>query len=168
MTAPIDLYHIVERCGALASEALSRLDPGIQAQAFPYTVVANDVYPFFTFSLPPMEIGADSQDIDTYVLRVPGRLIVGHKEGGAIGEYERKLYTYVPQLVHYFNEREMLQSETDENPFETRANIQYARITGVSGLTQFNLSGVGTEAGQMGVTFTVEINLYNEICQQYL
>jgi hypothetical protein len=164
MTAPIDLYHLKERCAALASEALSRLDPGVQAQAFPYTVVSNDVYPFFSFSQPPFEIGADSQDIDTYLLRLPGKLIVGHNNGGAIGEYERKLDVYTPQLAHYFNEREMLQSDT----FPTRANIQYARITGVSGLTQFSQSGTGMEGGQLGVTFTVEITLYNEICQQYL
>lgn len=165
MTAPIDLYGLLERCAALASEALSRLDPGVQAQAFPYTVVANDVgFAWFTFSQPPFEIGADSQDIDAYTLRVPGKMIVGHNNGGALGEYEKRLYVYVPQLVHYFNEREMLQSDA----YPTRANIQYARVTGVSGLTQFSQSGAGVEGGQLGVSFTVEISLYNEICQQYL
>lgn len=163
MTAPIDLYHLLERCAALESEALSRLDPSVQAQAFPYTVVNNDVYPYFTNSLPPMEIASDSEDIDEYTLRLPARLLVGHVNGGAKGEYEKALYTYVPQLVHYFNERETLQSAS----FPTRAAVNFARVVSVSGLTRFSQSGTGADDGQMGVSFTIEINLYNPICQQY-
>jgi len=165
MTAPIDLYTLLERCAALESEALSRLDPGIQAQAFPYVAISNDVYPFFTNSLPPLEIEGESQDIDKYTLRVPARLLVGHVNGGAKGEYERRLYEFIPQLVHYFNERDQLQSDA----YESRADgVEYARIVSVTGLTRFSQSGTGIDDGQMGAAFTIEIVLYNPICQQYL
>lgn len=164
MTAPIDIVDLKKRCASLGSEALSALDPGVQAAAFPYNAVT-DVYPYFTFSLPPMEIAGDSEDLDEYTLRLPGRLLVGHVKGGAHGEYEGKLDMYVPQLVHYFNEREQLQSKE----YRTRAaGVNYARVVNVSGLTRFSLSGTGMDDGQMGVSFTIEINLYNEICQQYL
>jgi hypothetical protein len=164
MTAPIDLYHLLERCAALESEALSRLDPGIQAQGFPYTVIVNDVYPYFSNQAGQITVSNDSEDIDEYRLTVTARLIVGYVEGGAWGEYEKKLYVYIPQIIHYFNEREMLQSDA----YETRANIYYARIVASSGITRFSVSGTGQDAGQIGATFTIEISLYNELCQQYL
>lgn len=165
MTAPIDLYHLLERCAALESEALSRLDPGIQAQGFPYTVISNDVYPYFSNQAGQMTIGNDSEDLDEYTVTVTARLIVGYIEGGAWGEYEKKLYTYIPQIIHYFNEREMLQSDA----YPTRPdNVYHGRVVACSGITRFSMSGTGQDAGQIGATFTIEISLYNEICQQYL
>ena len=59
----------------------------------------------------------------------------------------------------------MLQSETDKTrPY----SVEYARVIACSGVTRFSMSGTGTDAGQIGATFTIEINLYNEICQTYL
>lgn len=165
MTEPIDIYNLLERCAALESEALSSLDPGVQAQAFPYSVINNDVYPYFTNQTGQMTIESDSEDVDEYTLTVNSRLIVGHTQGGAKGEYEGRLYEFIPQLIHYFNEREVLQSKTFKN---RPSNINFARIVNVSALTLFRNSGTGQDGGELGVSFTIEINLYNPICQQYL
>lgn len=165
MTEPIDIEEMMQRIAALESEALAYMDSDYaeEAIAYPFSLKQQAVYPYLTNQLAPWTMEDESQDINEYNFAVTGRLLIAAASSGVDGETERKTYHWLAQIIHYINEHEALQSEAYPTPMD---GIDYARCRLGTGITRFNFSGLGPMIDEWGTAFTVEIRLYNPICQK--
>lgn len=160
MTTTIDYNNLLARCVAIQKEALASIS--VTADAKPYFLHTQESFPYFTNRIGGDEIGSDSHDFDRDTITVIMRLVIGHATEGYVGEPETNLYTWIPVIKEYFNERELLQSAT----FTTAmTSLIESRITGHNGFRVFQNAGIS--ANQVGTEFTLTCEFDESIDQAY-
>lgn len=160
----IDLESALLRLCAIEKEALAALSPTVLSDAYPRFYFAGESFPYFTHRLGPMNVDADSEDFDIYVYDVVIRLVIGHITSGYAGENDEKLQEWLPQLVEYINERELLQSATYATELTA---LTRARVVSATGYAVFVNSAIGSTQ-QVGTEITVRLEFEEDITQAYL
>lgn len=160
-----DFNALMDRVAALEKEAMAALSTPVTADATDFFYHTQGSYPFFVNRLGALAVpeDEDSEDFDVYDVDVVMRLVIGHMTQGYADEPENSLQTYVPQVVKYFNERELLQSATYTDALD---GLIRARVTACRGLVVFQQTGTGDM--QVGTEFTLSCRFEEEIEQQYL
>lgn len=161
MTA-LDYNNLLNRVAALQKEALLSLTPAVTADAVPYFIHTQETFPYFTNRIGGDDIQYDSEEFDRDTLVVTMRLVVGHITSGYVGEPESNLYTYIPALKTYFNEREMLQSAAYTTAM---TGLIRARVTAHLGFRVFQNAGISAQ--QVGTEFTLTCEFDESIDQAY-
>lgn len=159
----IDMQELMDRVAALETEALAALSPSVVANAVDRFFHVQPTYPYFVNRLGAMTIDDDSEDLDVYAVIVKMRLIIGHVTEGYEGEVENRLQLYIPQVITYFNERELLQSGTYTAALD---DLTRARIVACTGFAVFQQSGIGSQL--VGAEFDLRCELEESITQAYL
>lgn len=161
----IDMQALMDRIAALETEALAALSPSVEANAVDRFFHVQATYPFFVNRLGAITVDDDSEDFDVYTVNVQMRLLIGHLTEGYNGEVENRLQLYIPQIISYFNSRELLQSATYTEALDDLGLNGRARITACTGFAVFQNSGVGTQL--VGAEFTLQCELTEELTQAY-
>jgi hypothetical protein len=156
----VDAEELLLRMAALEEEAMEALDK--RADAKPYFFHTQEAFPYFTNRLGDITVDSDSEEIDLYTYEIVVRLVIGHRTEGYTGETDSALQSYIPHLIQYFNERELLQSEVYPDAMD---NLTRARVVSCRGYTEFVNSGVG--GSQIGTEITLRAELEDEIEQAY-
>lgn len=95
-----------------------------------------------------------SEDIVADVYTVAMRLVVGHLTEGYEGERQEDIYEFIPLLLDFFDENQLLTTTASPTPLDFIA-ANGAIITGGTGLSAFSNSGVG--AMQLGWELNLEL-----------
>lgn len=161
----IDLQTTLLRVVALQKEALLALTTPVVADAFPYFLHTQATFPYFINRIGEWTSEGDSEDFDQDTYTVIMRLVIAHATSGYQGDNDNNLYTYIPQIKTYFNERQLLQSAA----YPTRPDdLTWARCGEGTGLLLFKHTGVNGEVTQVGTEWTLTCNYSELIEQQYL
>lgn len=154
-----DLKATALRAVNLGKGALTAL--GITSDGEPYARYTAALFPYWTARLDTINIDADSQDFDEYAVNVVLRLVIGHVTSGLYkGERDDELMTWIPHVIEYFNERELLTDDT--YPTEIPELVS-ARIISCSGYREFQNTAVG--GTQVGADFTLRCEFQVPIFQ---
>lgn len=154
------MQELMDRVAALESEALASLSPPVTADAVDRFFHTQSTYPYFVNRLGAITIEGDSEDLDVYTINVQMRLLIGHITEGYEGEVENRLQVYIPQVISYFNERQLLQSIAYSDALTD--DIQ-ARIVACTGHMIWQHSGSGSQL--VGAEFTLQVSLTDELTQ---
>lgn len=153
------LNDLLERVVALEKEAMTSMD--VKADAVPQFYHAQEAFPYFTNRIADIPISDDgSEDVDLNSPLVIMRLVVGHITEGYKGQPEAKLYTWLPVIKIYFNERMWL---TSEKYPDKMAGLQSARVVNGGGLRVFENAGIA--AMQVGAEIQLACTFYESITQ---
>lgn len=161
--AAIDIGELLDRVVAIEKEALAALSTPVASDAVPYLFHVQEAFPFWTNRLGTVTIDTDSQDFDVYTVEVVMRLSVGYRTEGLSGGVDAALNDYIPQVIQYTNERELLQSAAYPTGM---VDLVQARVTACRGFTVFESAGTGQNI--FGTEFTLTATLVNHIEQAYL
>ena len=154
----IDLKPFKTRLAALQQEALTSL--GIPNDAVGYHFHQQESMPYWINRLGDTQVEGDGEEIDVYTVTMYGRLYIGHPTDEiARGAVEQLLDTWILQLIQYFNEHELLQSEAYPSAPDS---LSYCRVTSARGYTEF------MPEQKIGTEFTFSLVFSTEIDQAYL
>lgn len=129
----------------------------------PYARYTSELFPYFTARLDTIGIEADSQDFDDNAVTIVLRLVVGHVTSGIYkGERDDELMTWLPYLIEYINERELL---TDDAFLTEIPDLVSARVISCTGYREFQNSAVG--GSQVGADMTLRCEFLTPIFQVY-
>lgn len=161
----INVVELMARMVAQEKAAMLALATPVTADAVPYFWHSQEAFPYFTNRVAPITVeqDEDSEDIDVYTYDIIARLVIGHVTSGYKGEPDANLQTYIPHLIEYLNERELLQTAAYPLALD---NLTRARVTGSNGYAVFNNQAIGLPT-QVGTEFTVRCEFTYEIRQQY-
>lgn len=111
----VDLNGLLARFCAVEAEYFATLIPTQGVDCKPYFYHFQESYPYFIHRVAPItqNAGTDEEfNEDFYVFRyeIEARLIIGHIDQGYFGVSETNLYTWIPGLITYFNQRRWMQS----------------------------------------------------------
>lgn len=158
-----DLKATAERIVALAKASLAALSAAVVSDGEAHARYTSELFPYWTARIAPFDVGADSQDFDEYSVPIVLRLVIGHVTSGLYkGERDDELMTWIPHVVEYFNERELL---VDASHTTEIADLESARVVRCSGYTEFANSGVGVT--QVGTEFTLRCEYRVPIFQAF-
>lgn len=136
----------------------------VTANAVPFFFHVQEAFPYFTNRVSGVDVGDDgSEDFDRDVYTVTMRLVVAHVTEGYVGEPETALYTYMPTIKTWFNEREWLQSAAYPTAM---TGLIRARISAMTGLRVYDNAGVS--ARQVGCEFSLTCEFDERIEQEYV
>lgn len=160
------LTDLLDRCAALQIEAMASIS--VTADAKPYFFHQQETFPYFTNRINDIPItgygtGEEDENEDQNTVDIIMRLVIGHITSGFPGERESELYTYLPVVKSYFQQREMLQSVA--YPTEM-TNMFYVRVVNGGGLRAFENAGISTI--QVGAEITLRCFCVEPITQVYL
>lgn len=160
MAAPFD--DMVDRVVALERACMRALNTPVNVDATkqffrPYTGTV-----LFTNRLAPLTIESESEDIDLITIDLKMRLIIGHITQGYEGDNEANLYTYIPHVLEYFNERPLLV----DTAFPTHIDhLIEARLIDGLGFAVFTQGGFPNS--QVGTEFTLRTRWEQELIVPY-
>lgn len=158
-----DINALLARVVLLEKAALAALATPKTADAVPYFFHTQETFPYFTNRVSGIVVEGDSEDFDVDTYQVTMRLVVGHVTEGYIGEPESNLYTYIPQIQTYFNERDGL---VDGTTYTSHMDeLHWARVTACSGLRVFQNAGISAQ--QVGAEFTLTCRFEEQIIPAY-
>lgn len=158
-----DLKATAERAISLAKASLAALSTPVVSDGEAHARYTSELFPYWTARIAPFEVGSDSQDFDEYSVPIALRLVLGHNSsGGYIGERDDELMTWIPHVIEYFNERELL---VDASHTTEIVDLESARIVRCTGYTEFTNSGIG--GTQVGTEFTLLCTYTVPIFQAY-
>lgn len=159
----VDLNALMSRVANLEIASLMALaSPPAAVDAKPYFRHVQEAFPYFVNRIDQFGIGSDSQDFDTASIPIIMRLVILHTTGGFDGERDDTLNTFIPQVIEYFNERELLID--DDYPDEI-LHLESARIVNCTGYREFQHAGIG--GFQIGCEFTLRCEFEYQIIQAY-
>lgn len=163
----LNIEDVLARIVAVEQEALAGIQ--VACDAVPYYFHTQQAFPYFTNRLSSISVdsgpGGDEdfgEEIDLLIYDIILRLTVNHLSAGVVGEYEDRLSVYIPQVIDYFNARELLQSASYPTAPD---DLTRARIISSTGLAFFS---EGLNVQQIGAEFTLRCEFVNNIDQAYL
>lgn len=142
MPTGFSLKDALLRLAALEAEALTSIN--VSADAVPYFFHEQERMPFFTNRAGDLQVEGDSEELDIIRVTLVGRLYVAKLTDSVVkGEIERLLYEWIPVIIQYINERELLQSAAYPTALDY---LVRCRVTACRGFTEFQPDGkIGTE-----------------------
>lgn len=161
------LSQALSRIADMQVSALAGMTPSVKADAVPYYPYEQEAYPYFTNRLlgyravtSDDEEGMVAEDVayDEYIIAM--RLVMGHLKEGYEGDLPENLYEYVPVLIDYFDDHQLLTSTT----YLTELNFVEPRgvlITGASPYGAFQ--NAGTINTQLGIEFSLRLPLLRDV-----
>jgi len=153
----VDYDALVARIVAIEKEIIPTAD------AVPYALFAQEDFPYWTNGIDAVDVGADSQDFDLFVVTVNAFLVVTHKTAGYDGTPERLLRGYLATAISTFNSREYgLQSAAYPTAMP---QLLRARVGSVRALVVSENDGIG--AGQVGAIFPILCEFQTYLEQDY-
>jgi len=161
----INVNELLNRVVAVAIEGMAALDTPVDADGKPYFYHVQESFPYFTARVVRDAITGESEDFDRDSLQVALRLTVAHISSGVHGEIEQQLYTYMPHLKTYFNNREWLQTSAGDYT-EPMSGLIAARCTGWITTMALPMRGVLT-GDQMGGELTLTCDFIEDIDPAY-
>lgn len=164
----MDLEALLVRAAALEQEALAAMTPPIVADAVPYFFHAQEAFPYWTNRLSSISAedgaGADDdfgEEYERYSYEIIMRLAVGHVTDGVRSEYERTLGRIIPQVMSYFNARELLQSQAYPTAPDDVVRARIVACTGVDVLP------ISEHTQVIGTEFTLRVETVEYSDQAY-
>lgn len=156
---PLNIQETLDRAAAIQIEAMASIS--IAADAVPYFFHWQESGIYFTNRVGGVVVNDDgSEDFDLPTYDIVMRMIVGFITDGFVGDMDDKLYTYIPLIINYFNERQWLQSAA----YPTAQNaLVRARVTACTGWQRWQNAGVS--GSLVGAEFTLTCE-YNETIEQ--
>lgn len=166
----LDMNNWVLRIAAVYEEAFAALSTPVPVDVFPYFYQSSEGFPFLTlqlgaFALPNWDaIQNSGQEYDDYVITVNAYLYAGKVSQGYRGELDTSIRQWIPHIVQYFNERDLIQSAA----FPTRPDdLTDARITACSGIGLIPYATAGEGVLAVGTTFTHTLTANIELLFPY-
>jgi len=160
----IDVQELLKRARDLEVEAMAALSTPITAGAREYFFHTQEIMPYFTNRIGGLDVGADSEEFDTYTYQVIIRLVIEHVTADFVGVNESDLYLYIPQVVNYFNSRALLR--TTSGSYDTAMlHLIEARISSSTGFRIFTDAGISAQ--QVGTEFVLTCIFEEEITQVF-
>lgn len=108
----INTAELLARICAIEEEATAAI--GITSHAFNRWQIQSETVPYWRNNLQRIQLdtstGADGQEVDTYRYSVASAFHLAEVTAGYDGEKDALLVTVLPQIIQYFDEREVLQS----------------------------------------------------------
>ena len=89
-------------------------------------------------------------------------LVFDSVTSGFENEAERKIHTWLPTVLLYFGQRRQLKRDDNDAPL-TNLYPQGSLITG--GRADYNLQNTGIGTNQFGVSFTIDVPMYQSTDQ---
>lgn len=166
---PINVVELMARIVAIEKEGLAALTPTVVCDAVPFYFHAQESFPYWVNRISSVGLEGIEGDDDTgeeydrTTYEVTARLVIGHLTGDYKGVSDERLQTYVPHMITYFNNRELLQSAAFPAAL---LNVDFARVTGAVAFGVFQNTGVG--ASQVGAEFTITTQFLELNAQAYL
>ncbi|MGB1285115.1 MAG: hypothetical protein ACPG7F_01165 [Aggregatilineales bacterium] len=160
----INLNELLGRIAALAEECMSGIS--VNADAVPYFYHVQESHPYFTARIRDAQIAPNSEDFDLKTLNVQLWLVIGNVGSGVDGERESEMYTWIPQLTAYVNNRDWLQTVAGGTYPDPMENLIQARV--VSWQTLATLQSRGSRlAEQIGVQFNIQCQFIDDVDPAY-
>lgn len=162
----IDVNELLLRICAIEVEALNALPTPIPSNAVPRRFWQQERLRYWRNWVSSVRldigVGDDGQEVDTYVYAVDANLIFAHVSEGYNGEVDEDILRIIPQVIQYFDEREVLQS----NSFpEGMAFLRYAYFQSGQGYAYLGKSAAGGDL--VGPTFQFICVFDKPIAQAY-
>lgn len=149
----IDVNELLLRICAIEVEALNALPTPIPSNAVPMWAWQQEKLPYWRNRVGNfrLDIGAgdDGQEVDTYVYTVESALVYAHISQGYNGEVDEDILRIIPQVIQYFDSREVLQCRSFP---EGMAFLRYAFFQAGQGYVPLGKSAAGGDL--VGPTFT--------------
>lgn len=162
MAANPDFADIKLRLAALEKEALLALPTAVRSDAKPYFIHVQESFPYWLNRGDAFEVDSNSQDLDTFTVPFVTRLVLGHLTSEYKGVNDGKLDSWIPHVIAYINERELLQSAAYPDAPDY---LEEARVTACAYYRQFQHSGIG--GYQVGTEFTITCRFLYDIVQAF-
>lgn len=162
----INTSELLARICAIEEEATLALTTPIISHAVARWQYQQERTPYWRNRILRVELvtdtGADGQEVDTYRYTIGAALNFANVSAGYDGENDEALLTVIPQLIQYFDEREVLQSASYPvgMPF-----LRYAYFQAAEGYVNFPYGAAG--GLQMGATFAFTCVFDKAIQQAY-
>lgn len=155
------LNELLARVVLLQKEAMASI--GVTADAVPRFNHVQESFPYFTnriADIPISDNGSHDEDVNSPIIAM--RLVVSHLTEGYRGEPEARLYTWLPAIKTYFNQRMWLQ--TASGIYTARMeNLQSARVINNGGLRVFENAGIAAQ--QVGAEIQLQC-IFDEFIEQ--
>lgn len=162
----IDASELLARVCAIEVEALNALTPPIASTAAPRWLYQQEACPYWRNRIVSVQLITDAlddgQEVDTYRYTVGAALHYANVSAGYDGEKDEDILAIVPQLIQYFDERELLQSASYLTPM---AFLRLSYFQAGEGYVTFPYGAAG--GVQIGPTFTYTCIFDRLITQAY-
>lgn len=151
MASDFDLDTAMDRLVEMQKESVTAI-VGSAIDAVKYFPYQQEAFPYWTNRLGPLEADFWAEDVGYYPFRILSRLVLGHHDEGYNNSALSAIYSYMPEILNYFESREMLTSSTYPDEFDDLAPDTGLEIEATTPLAVFLNSGIGV--AQVGVEFT--------------
>lgn len=146
-----DFNGLLERVIAVCLEAVG------EGEGRPFWLYSQEAFPFFIARILPISFAADEgteEDIDGYTFDVAIRHVTGNRTEGLAsqGEPETKLYEQMPRVIEALLSRDLMQSADESAAMDW---LEEAQLISCSGLSVFDLAGIGAVGLQIGTEYTL-------------
>ncbi len=146
----INATELIARICAIEVEAMAVL--GITCTAVPRWQYQQELCPYWRNRIVSVQLitdsGDDGQEVDSYRYTIGSALNYANVSAGYDGEKDAELITVIPQIIQYFDEREVLQSAAYPVGMDF---LRYAYFQAAEGYVNFPYGAAG--GLQMGSTF---------------
>lgn len=148
--AAIDTSEMMARICAI--EEAATLAAGFSSHAFPRWLIQSERMPYWINRIANVTLETaysvdDGQEMDVYRYTVEAALIYSHSSAGYNGEKDEDILALFPQIVQYFDEREVLQSASYADGMTW---LRYAHfLSGVGYMTFPPSASGGTPIGSL-------------------
>lgn len=167
----LNFNDYLNRIAAMYVEVMR--DLGVSITAVPYFYHRQEAYPYVTLQLTGGIINGGTidgeaelgEEFNVYEFSVTANFFAAIADSNYRGVNDANLVTWMPEIMQYFNEREMLQCEAYPDPPDY---IRRSGITDWTGVGIFNAPSAGQGNNALGTQFTHQIVANIEIEQQYL
>lgn len=156
----VDVNNLLDRIVAIEKEYFTSVAQA--ADSVPYFIHSQESFPYLIHRVSRLDLSYTDEDFTVNTYTVTTRLVIGHLTENYVGESESNLYTWLPGLVTYVQQRRWLQSAAYPTPMNKLVGAEMQ--AGASpGLVIFQNTGIGVQ--QVGTEFAT-ICEFNETIEQ--
>lgn len=156
----VDVNEMLDRIVAIEKAYFASISQAVDS--LPYALHSQESFPYLTHRVSRLDLSYEDEDYTVNTYTVLSRLIIGHVTENYVGMTEDNLYTWLPGLVTYFQQRRLLQSAA--YPVSMNKLVGAEMQQGAStGLVIFQNTGISAQ--QVGTEFTT-ICEFNETIEQ--
>lgn len=151
-----DLDNLLERLNLMQKAVVTNSD------AVPVSFYAQEGTPYWTNRIVDFTLQEDSEQLQIITYTIEMLLVLGSVTEGFKNEAERRIHTWLPTVLLYFGQRRQLKRTVADAPL-TNLYPQGSLITG--GRADYNLQNTGIGTLQFGISFTIDVPMYQSTDQ---